>query len=101
MPHLLGERPGEMAVWCGWLAVLCAYHALGQTLLVGWADTMRVVQFTPRAPTHGGGAGGAGAGVGAAAVSGPSLAAEIVVMFRTDYSICGVAPCDEDLALLG
>lgn len=69
---------------------------------------VRIVTIETRAPTvpvapTAAPAGGAGAGAGAAAevAARPKKRARIVARFRTDFSVCGIAPFGEALALLG
>ncbi|KAJ1951049.1 Vacuolar protein sorting-associated protein 41, partial [Linderina pennispora] len=52
-----------------------------RTLIVGWANCIQIVEMRERLQAAGAGDGG----------TGPSLFAEISVLFRTDFIICGLA----------
>ncbi|KAJ2321205.1 Vacuolar protein sorting-associated protein 41 [Coemansia sp. RSA 2704] len=59
-----------------------------RTLLIGWANFVQVVALKEREQPHQSPALGF---VGADADSGPLLYAEVSVMFRTDFVVCGLA----------
>lgn len=86
------------------------YWETATTLLVAWADCVNIVAIRDRPGAarpsgkdggRDGHSGGQGAGGGAGGVRGPSKMAEIVALFNTEYSLCGIAPFGDDLALLG
>ncbi|KAJ2803540.1 Vacuolar protein sorting-associated protein 41 [Coemansia guatemalensis] len=66
-----------------------------RTLLIGWANFVQVVALRERvqpAPTSGISSSAAAAvGAGGSSASGPLLYAEVSVMFRTDFIVCGLA----------